>query len=110
MYLSRVGGTERSLTNFFIIKKLQMEKNSNTHTGRVALVTEAAQGIGQAIAIALAGRGADVIVTDLKEPKETADKIGSAAHPMKLDVTNEENWKAVALQSSELNGVDIVIN
>ena len=36
---------------------LQMKTSIRTHEGRVALVTGAAQGIGQAIAVALAERG-----------------------------------------------------
>jgi NAD(P)-dependent dehydrogenase (short-subunit alcohol dehydrogenase family) len=96
--------------NYFIINTFQMEKNNGTHAGRLALVTGAAQGIGQAIAIALASRGGEVIVTDLKKPEETAKKIGSSAHPMQLDVTKEEDWNAVYLKSLDLGGVDIVVN
>jgi len=50
-----------------------------THEGKLALVTGAAQGIGQAIALALAQRGAQVIATDLVPPLETVKKIGPRA-------------------------------
>ena len=45
----------------------------------MALVTGAGQGIGQAIALALAQRGAQVIATDLTLPNETVAKIGPSA-------------------------------
>jgi NAD(P)-dependent dehydrogenase (short-subunit alcohol dehydrogenase family) len=81
-----------------------------THEGRVALVTGAAQGLGRAIAIALAGRGAKVIVTDLEPPTETAKLIGSAALALALDVTKEEDWHVVADRSRGVGDVDIVVN
>src|SRR5258705_1237699 len=87
-----------------------MKASIRTHEGWVALVTGAAQGIGQAIALALAERGAQVIVTDLKVPQETVNMIGTTAHAFQLDVTKEEDWHSVFLKSQELGGVDIVVN
>ena len=81
-----------------------------THAGRVALVTGAGQGIGQAIALALAERGARVIATDLTPPDETAQKIGPAAYALQLDVTQEEQWHSAAAKTREIGEVDIVVN
>jgi len=49
-------------------------------TGRCAVVTGASKGIGQAIAFALAGAGADIVGLDLDEGAETAtgiERLGS---------------------------------
>ena len=56
-------------------------KTSGPRTGRVALVTGAARGIGQAIAVGLAGRGARIVLGDIDDVSETSDLIGATGHP-----------------------------
>src|SRR5580698_5607011 len=87
-----------------------MKAPLRTHEGRVALVTGAGQGIGQAIALALAERGAQVIATDVTLPNETVARIGRSAYAFQLDVTQEENWRSVSLESRDVGDVDIVVN
>ena len=87
-----------------------MKTSIKTHEGRLALVTGAAQGIGQAIALALAERGAQVVATDLTPPHDTARKIGPTAYALELDVTQEEQWRSLAAKTRDVGDVDIVVN
>ena len=87
-----------------------MANSGRTHEGRVALVTGAAQGLGQAIALALAERGARVLATDLAPPLETVRRIGPTAQALRLDVSMDDDWRLAAEKGAELGPVDIVVN
>jgi len=82
--------------------------------GRVAIVTGAAQGIGQAYALTLARAGAKVCVSDVADPAETVQKIidqGGAAIGNRSDVTNQASVDAmVAATMAAFGRVDILIN
>ena len=69
-------------------------------TGRKALVTGGARGLGEGMAQALAAAGASVMIGDVLTSlgKETAGKLpvtgGAKAGFVKLDVTQEADWQA----------------
>jgi 3(or 17)beta-hydroxysteroid dehydrogenase len=81
--------------------------------GKVAIVTGAASGMGRADAELLAAEGARVVLADLNEAdgQAVADAIGDNALFMRLDVTDEENWKSVVAATVEAFGrLDILVN
>jgi 3alpha(or 20beta)-hydroxysteroid dehydrogenase len=82
-------------------------------TGRKALVTGAAQGLGEGMAQALAAAGARVVVADLQDELGTkvAESLGDGHGYVHLDVTDDANWEAaVADAVAQLGGLDIVVN
>jgi len=82
-------------------------------TGKVALVTGAASGMGKADALLLAAEGARVVLADLNETegKAVAGAIGDNAVFMRLDVTDEDNWKSVIAATIDMFGrLDILVN
>jgi 3(or 17)beta-hydroxysteroid dehydrogenase len=81
--------------------------------GKVALVTGAASGMGRADARLLAAEGAHVVVADMNETdgKAVAEAIGERAVFMRLNVTDEDNWKSVIAAIIERFGrLDILVN
>jgi len=82
--------------------------------GKVALVTGSAQGIGAALAVALAQAGAKVVVSDLTDCAETARQIkeqGGEAVAAKTDVTDNKSLAAlVATAEQNFGPVGVLIN
>jgi len=81
-------------------------------TGKVALITGGAQGIGLAIAATLHQAGAIVIIGDLDEAKakEAAAGLGGEAASIRLNVADEPDVKqATAQLLSERQRIDILV-
>lgn len=81
-------------------------------TGRRALVTGGARGLGAGMAQALTDAGASVMIADvLKDVGEQTAAGIERARFVELDVTDDAQWEAaVAHTVAELGGLDIVVN
>jgi 2-deoxy-D-gluconate 3-dehydrogenase len=83
-------------------------------TGKVALVTGANRGIGQAIALALAGAGADLVAVGQSTPTgtlESAGRLGRKAHFIAANLdSNEPLERVVAGALAAAGRIDILVN
>ena len=89
---------------------------ANLLTGKIALVTGAGSGIGQAIAVAYAQEGAKVVITDLNlvgchQTLEKIQALGGQGWVYALDVTDVAAVQTLANQvQNELGNIDILVN
>jgi 3alpha(or 20beta)-hydroxysteroid dehydrogenase len=82
-------------------------------TGKVAIVTGAAMGMGEAVARRFVAAGAQVVLADVREAdgKAVADDLGAAALFAHHDVSDEESWQVVVERTlAAFGGIDILIN
>ncbi len=84
--------------------------------GKVAIVTGASQGIGEAVARLFVEEGAKVVTGDIQEEKgrelgKELNASGDVSRFVKLDVSNADDWKrAVDLAITHFGGVNILVN
>jgi NAD(P)-dependent dehydrogenase (short-subunit alcohol dehydrogenase family) len=83
-------------------------RRRESFAGRTVLITGAASGIGRATALAVAGRGSRVVLTDVSPLDDVVREAGDAvAHSAQLDITDHE---AVQQLAADAGAVDIVMN
>lgn len=86
------------------------------YTGKVAIVTGGARGIGKAICLTLAKQGADIAITDILEQDgrnsvNEIQKLGRRTLFVKTDLTKKESVDKMAKEVLQTFGkVDILVN
>ncbi|MGA9347472.1 MAG: SDR family NAD(P)-dependent oxidoreductase [Anaerolineae bacterium] len=84
--------------------------------GKVAIVTGAARGIGEAIALTLAREGADVVVTDVdwegaRRVAQEIEGLGRKAKAIQADVSQREAVQQLVSETVTVFGrIDILVN
>jgi 2-hydroxycyclohexanecarboxyl-CoA dehydrogenase len=81
--------------------------------GKVAIVTGAAQGIGEAIARRLIAEGGTVAIFDvqLDKARQVADSVGDRAAALMVDIADSANVRRAVREVEDRHGrVDILVN
>ena len=87
--------------------------SSGRITGKVALITGAARGMGAAHARRFIAEGASVVLGDIldAEGSALAAELGPDARYIRLDVTKPDDWAAaVALCVADFGGLHVLVN
>jgi glucose 1-dehydrogenase len=93
------------------------EQSSKSLEGKVALVTGASTGIGKAIAIEMARRGASVVINYIGKPDSAQDVVkaiqgdNGTALAIEADVSNPQQVsQMIAKTVSQLGHIDVLVN
>lgn len=80
-------------------------------TGKIAIVTGGASGIGEGMVDLFRSEGATVIAADINEEALAKASEKENVHGMKLDVSSDEAWETFAKEVKEkFNQIDILVN
>jgi 3alpha(or 20beta)-hydroxysteroid dehydrogenase len=82
-------------------------------TGKVALISGGARGMGESHARAMIAQGAKVVIGDILdvEGKALAEELGSSALYVRLDVTKRDDWKtAVEKTLHQFGKLNVLVN
>jgi len=81
--------------------------------GKIAIITGASQGMGEAFARRFVHEGARVVLTDVNEAAGVAlaDALGDAAVFVRHDVRNVDDWRAVVDRATrDFGAVTVLVN
>jgi 2-deoxy-D-gluconate 3-dehydrogenase len=79
-------------------------------SGKRALVTGANTGLGQAIAVGLAGAGADIVAVGRSAPDETARMVAAAGRRLSAVAADLSSIEPIARVMQEAGDIDILVN
>ena len=78
---------------------------------KIAVITGAAGGLGEAMAVALSKQGAKVAIFDIQEGERVTKKLKTKSKFYKVDMLDEENIKqAINSVKKDFGKIDVLIN
>ncbi|MGK8505292.1 SDR family oxidoreductase [Nocardia asiatica] len=110
--IDTLGGAQPPRT----LRRAETGQSPRPFDDQLVVITGGGSGIGRATALALARRGAEIVLSDIDLPaaKETAELIAAengVAHAYRLDVADEDEMRSHAATVLRDHGVpDILIN